>query len=370
MESKNANELVFACEWYYNRKKSWSGTHLSIFNALKKYFEVTDFNMGSGFLSTAIEILSRRAGFPLQLTKSKRERMNVKAQKRFANKNTSIFQFGDMPDVVGCNSFIYQDLNWLYLEKLYRNNPSEFQYSGFNRYHIDRICSNAMRQEEFYHKQNCAAILTMGHWYENFLVNECHLPREKVYHIGGGCNLNASLVDGRKKKGNKILFVGKAFERKNGPLVIEAFRILKKQFPEVELYIAGPKKLVINEGGIHCLGELNTSQLSVYFNLCDIFCMPSIFEAYGLVFAEALTYGLPCIGRDAYEMPYFIEEGETGYLLKSQSAEELAKLMSLALENTTMKKNVQSKQKFYIDEYSWDRVACRVKEIIDTKVFS
>lgn len=142
---------------------------------------------------------------------------------------------------------------------------------------------------------------------------------------------------------------------------------MKKKLPEAELYIAGPKRLAIDGEGIHCLGELNTSQLSEYFNLCDIFCMPSIFEAYGLVFAEALTYGLPCIGRDAYEMPYFIEQGETGYLLKSQSAEELAKLMRMALENSDMKKNVQSKRNFYIEEYSWDRVASRAQKIIESK---
>ena len=50
--------------------------------------------------------------------------------------------------------------------------------------------------------------------------------------------------------------------------------------------------------------------------MCDVFCMPSYFEAYGLVFVEALTFGLPCIGRNCYEMPYFIEEGKTGLLRK------------------------------------------------------
>ena len=49
--------------------------------------------------------------------------------------------------------------------------------------------------------------------------------------------------------------------------------------------------------------------------MCDVFCMPSYFEAYGLVFVEALTFGLPCIGRNCYEMPYFIEDGKTGLLL-------------------------------------------------------
>ena len=52
--------------------------------------------------------------------------------------------------------------------------------------------------------------------------------------------------------------------------------------------------------------------------------MPSYFEAYGLVFAEALTYGLPCIGRDKFAMSEFIEDGCTGRLISGEDAEELA----------------------------------------------
>ena len=51
--------------------------------------------------------------------------------------------------------------------------------------------------------------------------------------------------------------------------------------------------------------------------------MPSYFEAYGLVFAEALTYGLPCIGRDKFAMSEFIEDGCTGRLISGEDVEEL-----------------------------------------------
>lgn len=92
--------------------------------------------------------------------------------------------------------------------------------------------------------------------------------------------------------------------------------------------------------------------------------MPSKFEAYGLVFPEALTFGLPCIGRNAYEMPYFIEEGETGYLLKQENAEELADLMDKTLSSKQLATNVCERRDFYLKEYSWDTVARRIYEVI------
>lgn len=177
--------------------------------------------------------------------------------------------------------------------------------------------------------------------------------------------MDDSLIDnGEHRQGNRILFIGRDFDRKNGPLVVEAFRILRQSRPEVELFIAGPENLRLSDEGIHLLGNLPYRELPKYLNLCDVFCMPSKFEAYGLVFPEALTFGLPCIGRDAYEMPYFIEEGETGYLLKHENAEELADLIDKALGNKQMLANVRERRDFYLQEYSWDTVARRIHEVI------
>ena len=93
--------------------------------------------------------------------------------------------------------------------------------------------------------------------------------------------------------------------------------------------------------------------------------MPSKFEAYGIVFIEALTYGLPCIGRNAFEMPYLIQDGKTGFLLQDEDAWLLAQLMLRALEDSQMKENVVTNRAHYLKEYSWDMVARKMAEVID-----
>lgn len=98
--------------------------------------------------------------------------------------------------------------------------------------------------------------------------------------------------------------------------------------------------------------------------MCDVFCMPSYFEAYGLVFVEALTFGLPCIGRDCYEMPYFINDGETGLLLKHDDPNELASLIQQILDNDSFAQNVTSNHQNYVQKYSWSAVAERIFNII------
>lgn len=189
--------------------------------------------------------------------------------------------------------------------------------------------------------------------------------QDKTYFVGGGINLDRSLIDESNKQGNKILFVGKDFERKNGPLVLEAFFIAKKIRPDIELYIVGPSKLNMNkDDGVYNLGRLSFNEVVKYFNLCDIFCMPSKFEAYGIVFPEALAFGLPCIGRDAFEMPYFIEDGVTGFLLKKENPQELADLILKLLEDKEIRHNVSCRRKYYLQEHSWDTVAKRMMEVM------
>ena len=82
------------------------------------------------------------------------------------------------------------------------------------------------------------------------------------------------------------------------------------------------------------------------------------------MFIEALTYGLPCIGRNVNEMPYFIENGETGLLLGEDDAESLALMMEKLLHDEAIKANVRAKRDWYVNEYSWDTVAGRIVDAI------
>ena len=207
----------------------------------------------------------------------------------------------------------------------------------------------------------------MGQWMADDLTQRCGLPPEKVHAVGGGINLDPTRIDGSQRTGNKFLFVGRAFTRKNGPLVYEAFRLLHQSHPDWELHVAGPPCDPYPQdstGRYHYHGDCPHEALSALFNQCDVFVMPSLFEAYGLVFIEALTYGLPCIGRDAYEMPHFIEDGRTGLLLREPSPSALAHLMEQALTTPAMAEEVALRRPAYLRDYTWDAVAARIAQVL------
>lgn len=185
--------------------------------------------------------------------------------------------------------------------------------------------------------------------------------------MGGGANVDTKLIAPQPKTHNKILFVGKDFKRKGGYITYEAFKLLREQGENVELYVIGPQSDPIENPveGYHFIGQMPFNEEAKYYNMCDVFCMPSYFEAYGLVFVEALTFGLPCIGRNCYEMPYFIQDGETGLLLNEDDPHELASLMLRILHDDSFSCNVLSHREQYIYDYSWDTVAGRIAKVIE-----
>lgn len=251
------------------------------------------------------------------------------------------------------------------LQKRFPDIFNESNYKGCVR---SVVIKRTELQDEYL--RNCAGAFTMGEWLAKDLVERCGLPKEKVHHVGGGINLDKTLIDYSKKQGNKFLFVGRDFVRKGGPLVYKAYKLLQKKHPNFELHVAGPMENPYpndTDPNYHFYGDCPYKKTAELFNLADVFVMPSKFEAYGLVFVEALTFGLPCIGRNAYEMPYLINEGETGYLLKEETPEQLADLMESAITKPELTKNVRARKEEYIVEYSWDKVAERIEQAMFPK---
>lgn len=73
------------------------------------------------------------------------------------------------------------------------------------------------------------------------------------------------------------------------------------------------------------------------YRKADIFCLPSLFEGYPNVVAEAMSCGLPILCSNVYENPYIVEEEVNGFLFDPKNPVEMAdaikKMVSLSYEN-------------------------------------
>lgn len=352
-------KLTFLVNWGRKKEKAWSGTNYSLYRALQRHYDIRDINVRPPFfVSVAFRILRIdwfTAGFYTDWFLKRKVR----------NEKGKVLQFGELrTDDSTAKTFVYQDLSVSYVKYMKRNLPDVFAVSGFQCAKEKVIEKRLVLQNEYYRK--CSAIFTMGHWLKRFLCAE-GIPDEKIFVVGGGYNCSVESIKPVKKTHSKVLFIGRDFKRKGGVITYQAFKMLREKGEDIELYVAGPKENPIGNPceGYFFLGEKSRSECEELYNKCDVFCMPSYFEAYGLVFVEALIFGLPCIGRNCYEMPYFIEDGKNGFLLEEDSVNELAEKMLRLLHDETISAYVVKHREQYIQKYSWDSVATRMKSAMD-----
>lgn len=341
---------------------AWSGTPMGLYTSLSRRLEVS-------FLD-ACRDKSKAAVIVNGLT---RGLLRMNSTKRILNEasipdGTPILAFSECVSRHVRDTYCYQDLSVDYLLRLRLQNHPAAAYALKKVIPTFLVKRKNKKAKAFY--ENCAGVFTMSKWLEKDLVEHTGLPASKVHHVGGGSNIDVSRIDYSRKQGNKFLFVGKVWDLKNGDLVVEAFKQLCKAFPgqKPQLYIAGPEEIPASAAGhenITFLGRLSYDQLIEYYNLCDYFVMPSRHDAYGLVFVEALCFGLPCIGKNICAMPEFIQHGENGYLLERDDAGELAELMEkLLLHGAAMAESVKAQREYYLNKYAWDTVARRIIDVL------
>ena len=363
-------QLTYLVNWGKKKETAWSGTNYSLYKALTKYYDVHDINLkGNRWANAFLSKVLRFDGASIEYYRSHLLKKNLKDIKG------NVFQFSEvLSDNDNRNTFMYVDNTVSYVNYLRTERPDIFEVSAFQNTNSKIFERRGKEQDEYI--RTSSGLFTMGHWLREWLISR-GFPANRIYAVGGGTNVDVKLIDPQPKTHNKILFVGKDFKRKGGYITYEAFKILRSKGVGVELFVIGPKKNPIQEpvDGYHFIGQIPFSEEATYYNMCDIFCMPSYFEAYGLVFVEALTFGLPCIGRNCYEMPYFIQDGSsrehrddaTGLLLNHDDPQELASLMLRLLSDDTFSRNVIARRQQYIKDYSWDTVAERIVHIIGQK---
>jgi trehalose synthase len=117
--------------------------------------------------------------------------------------------------------------------------------------------------------------------------------------------------------------------------VIDAYRIVKQEMPEVQLALVGSMATDDPEGweffndtveyadsdpDIKILNNLNNVgaiEVNAFQSQADVCMQKSVREGFGLTVTEALWKGRPTIGGDVGGIPLQISDGESGYLVSS-----------------------------------------------------
>jgi glycosyltransferase involved in cell wall biosynthesis len=89
-------------------------------------------------------------------------------------------------------------------------------------------------------------------------------------------------------------------------------------------------------GSIVVSGCVDDAALGTSYAAADLFVLPSRYEGYGIVYAEALAYSLPIIACDAGPVPDLVGR-DAAVLVRPDDSEDLSAALDLLLEDSTLR---------------------------------
>jgi glycosyltransferase involved in cell wall biosynthesis len=115
-----------------------------------------------------------------------------------------------------------------------------------------------------------------------------------------------------------ILFIGRKDRQKGYLLLLDAFKVLRRQRRDISLVCMGPTESTAKRQKVEGLIDLDfTSEELKHDALaaCTCLCIPSDGESFGLVYMEAGRYGKPAVGRKVAVLQELLNDGAAALLL-------------------------------------------------------
>ena len=186
---------------------------------------------------------------------------------------------------------------------------------------------------------------------------------------------NNNQLDNQGK--TKILCVANYIPRKGTIHLIEALAQIERQ--DFTLDLVGNRK---NNSSYYnqlknAVEKLKLTEFVVFhdgsdqenikhlYSCADIFILPSFKETFGIVFLEAMHYGLPIITTNVSAIPELVEEGKNGLLVSPGDSQALAKAITKLMANPNLIKQMgEAGRKKVATSYYWEQTCSQFFSII------
>lgn len=159
-------------------------------------------------------------------------------------------------------------------------------------------------------------------------------------------------------KGIKLLYVGRLEEVKDPLTLVRAHRIASAEIPGLKLIVCGDGPLRAacekeSSPGVEFLGF--RGDVPSLMKACDIYVLPSAYDASPRSLMEAMCMGMPCVATNAGGVPEFLD-GSCGVLVEPRKPELMAKeIIMLAKSPAAAKKLGAAARKRALAEFNLEK---------------
>lgn len=164
-------------------------------------------------------------------------------------------------------------------------------------------------------------------------------------------------IRNRKLDGKiRVLFVGRLERRKGIHTIYEVMPRLMKEYKNLEFRFVGnydikDEKLNMSyyqyfkkhygsskwSRRVTFLGQISNEEKDQEYANCDILLAPSLYESFGIILIEAMSAAKPVIGCKIGGMQEIILDGETGYTIGVENADQLYEKLKALISNPDLR---------------------------------
>ncbi len=174
-----------------------------------------------------------------------------------------------------------------------------------------------------------------------------------------------------------ILYVGTLSKRKNYPFLLEVYKKVLAQNPDIRFVMIGKgEKAYISKymdqlseaerEGIYRLERVDNAQLKYIYPLAKAFLLPSKQEIFGMVLLESMYLGAPVVTSWNGGSSTLIQGQKTGQIVKEFDVDKWREAIQHYLDDEQFTNEIISNAHQLIEnEYNWEALARRMLKEID-----
>lgn len=173
-----------------------------------------------------------------------------------------------------------------------------------------------------------------------------------------------------RREAGYLLYFGRLDVFQKGlDTLLEAYRLLRESEPGLRLRIAGRGKDAVLvermardagvEDGVELLGAVMDADRLELLAGASLMLMPSRFEGFGLVAAEAMAAGVPLVASDAGSLPEVVQPPQGGVIVPAGDAAALSAAARSLLAEPGRRARLSRTARAAARRFTWEAVADR-----------
>jgi glycosyltransferase involved in cell wall biosynthesis len=169
-----------------------------------------------------------------------------------------------------------------------------------------------------------------------------------------------------------ILYVGKFHPYKDPITLVKSFGVIAKKQNKIRLILVGlgklrshilklAKNLQVSDK-LSIRSQLGSDELALLYRAADVFVLPSINEAFGIVILEAMASGSPCIVSNSGACPEIVQD--CGLIFEQGNHRDLAEKILKVLEDNNLAQTLALKGYERVRKvFSWEKATAQYERL-------